>query len=529
MRKAGSVALLVISSVVFASETTVPTWTRWEQAFASSKEYANRFADVTVSVEYQGPDGASLSAMGFWDGEAVFKVRAMFPMPGRWTWRTTCSDPSNTGLHNQAGVVQVTPYQGDNPLSRRGYLWVKPGQRYLSHMDGTPFLWIGDTAWAAPMNATFEQWQAYVQDRKDKRFTVLQVFCASDWAGTKDALGNPPFLGEGLSKWNPAYWRECEKKVQYANGQGFVVMIMGLMEPVKRYPDAASAQRFARNLAARLMGNFVIFSPSFDSKYMDLADSVAAAVRQGAPHHLITQHPGTDLEAAKIYHDRTMLNFSGLQSGAGWGSDPLSPATASRNAIEWTALLYRMEPAKPIINLEARYDSEFNQKQLPRMPRSCGYLTVLSGAAGYTYGCAGIWNWGQSFVGKDPQASPWDWQTGLRQSSSIDMKHMAEFFSGIEWWRLEPCHELILNQPEDWTRHMVMAKAAKGDLAVAYLPDNSSIKINMQSFPGPMRMHWHNPKTGEQLAGEQAIPNREESTLRRPAGWEDALLVLSGR
>jgi len=69
------------------------------------------------------------------------------------------------------------------------------------------------------------------------------------------------------------------------------------------------------------MGNFVVFSPSFDSGYMELADSVAAAVRQAAPFHLLTQHPGTDLGAAKAYHGKTILDFCGLQSGAGWGSD----------------------------------------------------------------------------------------------------------------------------------------------------------------------------------------------------------------
>jgi hypothetical protein len=524
MSKTGAMAVLLLSSVAVASERTVPTWTRWEQALASSKEYTNPFADVTVSVRYVGPNGASLSTFGFWDGEATFRIRAMFPAPGRWTWRTTCSDPANTGLHGRTGVVQVTAYHGDNPLYRKGYLRVEPGHRYLTYADGTPFLWIGDTAWSAPMNASFEQWQTYVQDRRDKRFTLLQIFCASAWAGTKDVLGNAPFLGAELAQWNPAYWREYEKKVEYANEQGLVVMVVGLMEPVKRYPEVASAQHFARNLAARLQGNFVVFSPSFDSKYMALADSVAAAVRQAAPHHLLTQHSSSSQDA-KVYHVQSILDFTGLQSGAGWGSNPLSAATASRTATECTAQLYRLEPAKPIVNLEARYDSAFNQGQLPRLPRSCGYLTILSGAAGYTYGCAGLWNWGQTSVGKDPQASPWSWEEGLHQPSSVEMKHMAEFFGGIEWWRLEPCPGLIRNQPKDWTRRMVMAKTAKGDLAVAYLPDDPSITIDMKAFPSSMQTRWHNPKTGERLDGEM-IPNSDESTLSRPAGWEDALLVF---
>jgi len=254
---------------------------------------------------------------------------------------------------------------------------------------------------------------------------------------------------------------------------------------------------------------------------------VAGSVREAAPLKLITQHPGTDLEAAKTYHGKSVLDFCGLQSGAGWGSTPLSPATASRNAIEWTLLLCRLQPPRPVVNLEARYDSAFNQEQLPRMPRSCGYLTLLSGAAGYTYGCAGVWNWGQSFVGKDPQASPWQWRQGLKQSSSVEMKLMAEFFGGLDWWRLEPCHELIRSQPEDWLRRMVMAKTATGDLAVAYLPDNPAIAIDLQSFPTAMRIRWFNPKTGQQVGKNETAPNSAETTLTRPTGWEDALLVLS--
>jgi hypothetical protein len=43
------------------------------------------------------------------------------------------------------------------------------------------------------------------------------------------------------------------------------VLLVGLMEPVSRYPESSKACRFAQNIIARLFGNFVIFSPSFDS------------------------------------------------------------------------------------------------------------------------------------------------------------------------------------------------------------------------------------------------------------------------
>jgi hypothetical protein len=422
--------------------------------------------------------------------------------------------------------VEVSPYLGTNPLYRHGYLRVSENHRYLMHADGTPFLWIGDTAWAAPMNATWDDWQTYVQDRVQKKFTVLQVFCASDWAGTKDWQGNPPLLGDKLSQMNPAYWQQYDRKVQYANEQGLLVAAVGLMEPVKRYPDTASAQAFTRQLVARLMGNFVVFSPSFDSVYKELGDAVGQTIRESSSLHLIFQHPGTDLPAAQTYHPKPYLDICGLQSGAGWGGNPLSAATVAKNAVEWALDLYRRQPVKPVINLECRYDSEFGEKQLARLPRSCGYWTLLSGAVGYTYGCAGVWNWGLKVTHDDPQASLWDWRVGMNRPSSTDMKHMATFFGGMDWWTLEPHAELIVNQSDDWTKHMVLAKSPRSELAVAYLPDNDAIRLDLSGFAAPPTTRWFNPKTGETQAGPKLGKPAEPVTLSRPAGWEDALLVL---
>ena len=424
------------------------------------------------------------------------------------------------------GSVEVTAYSGSNPLYRHGYLRVSENHRFLTHADGTPFLWMGDTPWSAPMNARMEDWQTYLRDRREKKFTVLQVFCASDWAGSKDMQGNPPFLGAGLDRPNPAYWQQYEQKVQMANEQGLVVLVVGLMEPVKRYPDAAAVQPFARHLVARLMGNFVIFSPSFDSPFMELGNAVGQTVRESSSLHLITQHPGTDLPAARRYYNEPYLDFSGLQSGAGWGGKPLGADIAARNAVEWSLDLHRRQPHKPVVNLESRYDNEFNEKQMPRLPRSCGYWSRLSGCAGYTYGTAGLFNWGVTKTHNDPQETLWDWRFAMNRPSSTDMKHMAEFFSALDWWRLEPHHEFIVNQTNDPAKRMVLAKSESGDLAVAYLPDNPAITIEMSKFSGAMWWRWVNPKTGDTQRGQGTASNTGSKTFERPAGWEDALLVL---
>jgi len=59
---------------------------------------------------------------------------------------------------------------------------VSENRRYLVHDDGTPFLWVGDTAWAVPQRATNEEWAAYLADRTAKHFTLIQVAPAPEWA-----------------------------------------------------------------------------------------------------------------------------------------------------------------------------------------------------------------------------------------------------------------------------------------------------------------------------------------------------------
>jgi len=259
----------------------------------STSAYANPDADVIVRVSYRGPEGRCIQGYGFWDGGDIFRIRCAFPTPGTWRWETECSDAANTGLHRQGGKVEVLPYRGENALYRGGFLAVSGNRRYLTFADGTPFLWTGDTAWAVPQRANDQEWETYLADRSVKHFTAIQVAPASEWAGPTDRQGQKPFTDRSCSQWNPAYWQWFERKIQRANESGLVVLVVGLMEPVHRYPEADQACRFARNIIARLFGNFVVFSPSFDSEVLPLTHAVGRAARDATSVHLLTQYPGT--------------------------------------------------------------------------------------------------------------------------------------------------------------------------------------------------------------------------------------------
>jgi Protein of unknown function (DUF4038)/Domain of unknown function (DUF5060)/Putative collagen-binding domain of a collagenase len=506
-------------------------WQRWEHALTSARGYENPYADVTVRVSYTGPGDRTLRTYGFWDGGSTFRIRCAFPAPGRWRWETECSDTANAGLHGRRGTVEVSPYHGANPLYRHGFLRVSENRRYLVYGDGTPFLWMGDTAWAAPQRASDKEWEAYLGDRVAKHFTLLQVGPASDWAGKEDRQGQQPFTGEGLSRWNPAYWQAFERKVQRANEEGLVVLLVGLMEPVSRYPEAAEACRFARNIVARLFGNFVLFSPSFDSPFMPLADEVGRAADEATSVHLITQHPGTPSGQptptfTEQYFDQPYLDIAGVQTGHNGGRRDL----CARQAIAWNLQLYRREPHKPVINLEAMYDGRGEQAWQAVDARSLGWRSWLSGAAGYTYGAGetaskvpgssgGVWMWVT-----DPEKADY-WQKALQWESARQMQYLHDFLAAIDWWRLEPAHALIRNQPGEPTREMVLARAREGDLAVAYLPDNETIAIDMAAFPAAMSARWFDPVRNTFTGAGGPVRNEGTHVFSRPAPGDWVLLL----
>ncbi|MDO8540158.1 MAG: DUF4038 domain-containing protein [Opitutaceae bacterium] len=528
--------LLAIGAVAplpsIAAESSAPhTWQRWEHTLISAAEYANPYADVTVQVKYTGPDGRSLRTFGFWDGGQTFRIRCAFPVPGKWQWETECSDSANRGLHQQRGNVNVLAYAGGSPLYRRGFLQVSANHRYLTYGDGTPYLWLGDTAWAVPHRATDEEWEAYLADRVAKGFSVIQVGTAPAWAGPADRSGEKAFREADCAQWNPTYWQSFERKIQRANEKGLVVFAVGLMEPTRRYPPSEQACLFGRNLVARLFGNFVIFSPSFDSRPMPLAHEVGHAVRAATTVHLVTQHPGTPSksplpEYALYYVDQPYVDFSGLQTGHN-GGDRMRSA---HHAIEWVLHLYHHTPPKPVINIEAMYDGQGVKAWQAVDARGLAWRSWLSGAMGYTYGAGdvapkipigsgGVWRWVT-----DPAKYDY-WEKALQWESAFQMQHLRDFMAAIRWWELEPAHELIRNQPEDVTRRMVLARVPGRDFAVAYLPNNDGIDVDVSAFSSPLVARWFDPVHGRTVAVPGNVGNRGVHRFV-PPGEGDWVLVL---
>ncbi len=499
-------------------------WQRWEQRLSATNNLSDPYNAVDLHVTFRGPDGTTFDQDGFWDGDQTVAIRAMFPAPGTWTW-TTSSTPADSGL-TQSGSVQVLPASGSSDLAIHGRLTVAPSGRFLTHADGTPFFWLGDTAWAIPLRASDAEWSQYLDTRVAQGFTVIQIALAPTWAATSDHAGRTPFFNANTRQPNPAFWDAFAAKVAAANQRGLVVLVIGLADPLDEIITPGTAeQRFAGQLAARLAGDHVLLAPSFDRPYLPEMDAVGMAIQQAVPQALITQHPGTPSGQptnvwAEPYTSQPYMRLYGNQTGHNGGDRALVYA----QAVDWNLSLWNARPIRPVLNLEAFYDANGTGAGLGGYrsgtaldARAIAYLSLLSGASGYSYGAFGVWGWE-----RDPNAANY-WARGLQFPSAAQMGVFRAIFSRVNWWDLVPTPERIAN-PASGAQTMALASTPDGQLAMAYLPDNAMIQINLDGFASTLRVTWINPSTGERTDGG-TVAGSGTHTFTRPRAGDWVLLL----
>ena len=190
-----------------------------EWSYSSGRAYADPFNDVELDVVFTDSEGEERRVPTFWAGGNVWRVRYASPKVGTHRFRTDCSDEGNADLHGREGRVEITPYDGDNPLMKHGPLRVSENRRHLEHLDGKPFFWLGDTWWMGLCKRL--RWpgdfQTLVADRVAKGFSVIQIVAGLypdmnpfDERGANEA-GFP--WEEDYSRITPAYFDMADLRI----------------------------------------------------------------------------------------------------------------------------------------------------------------------------------------------------------------------------------------------------------------------------------------------------------------------------
>jgi hypothetical protein len=216
--------------------------------------------------------------------------------------------------------------------------------------------------------------------------------------------------------------------------------------------------------------------------------------------HPITIHP-TDAGRDQV-EDPAVLDFDMLQTGHGGYESIPNTVRSIRKAVG-------RAPAMPSLVSEVCYEGilEGSREEIQRF---MFWSSLLSGAAGHTYGANGLWqlnNPGQPF-GPSPHGSSWGdipWQDASRLPGSQQLGLAKRLLEGFAWWRLEPRQEWIEPSAADPDFLHPYCAAIPGGAHFIYLPRPVAVWSQPHLVKGldparPWQAMLVNPKTGDRTS-----------------------------
>jgi hypothetical protein len=486
-------------------------------SFEAERIPSNAYAGIPVNggsdvlaINFKGIKGEAkdkeIKLTGFWDGENIWSVNFAPPYTGTWQYLTVSSDRK---LNKKTGTIEVAAWTEEerhsNP-TRNGPIRVKKSGKTAGHFfeydNGTPFLWIGDTWWNwTKRSIKFETYKTLVNDRAQKGFTIGQLFVPGNGWSMESSI-----LDSTFSVLDIGHMQYVERMIRYANSKGITMWIHGWWsrpdidksigeEKIKRWWRYLVHRFGAYNVIWVLAGEYNMHNNGGFN--IDFWKNLGQMVDHEDPYQrIISLHNtppfwsgGADApqwSTGEVLHNEDWLDYNQSQVGHGKYANEMIPII-----IEYE---YQRTPAKPIVITEPWY--EFIEGNPTGMDvRLAAWGSILSGAAGHTYGGGHVW---RGHVAESPESrGAWPLEESFDRDTydyegATSMANLVSLFNKIKWWEMEPHPELILDYPQPF------CLASPGKEYVLYLRYGGVLKLEMdeQSLEESFSYFWYNPANG---------------------------------
>lgn len=517
---------------------TVHKWGVFEAEFKSGVDYVDPLRDVNLRCIFKSSSGREAMVEGFWDGCSTWRIRFMPDELGSWTYRTLCSNRDDEGLHDQTGVFESIPYEGENPIYIHGALKLSDNRRYLVHTDGTPFFWLADTAWNGIIRSTVVEWSKYLKIRREQGFTAVQ-FVMTHWrGGPYDVERETAYEGrEKIVKLNVEFFKRIDVKFSMVNEYGLIaapVLLWAIKDDISPGANLTdeNALLLTRYLVARYGAYILVWILAGDGDYRggkaERWRRIGRTVFQGKSKQPVTMHPAGRHWLLPEFLREKWLDIVGYQSGHGVSEDDLKWLCFGPPSKDW-----RLEPTRPFINLEPNYEDHLAYRIFKpitaHMVRRAAYWSLLvAPPAGVSYGTNGVWYWNRKpeipinhpHIGV---AKPW--REAVRLPGAWNMARLERIFSKIPWWTLHSDSEILLEQPGLRNVELFVAacRSENGRIAVIYTPEKQNLNLNLSGIKKPFEAVWVNPRREEEVKIGIFTDNTLNLTPPEPGDW---LLIL---
>lgn len=467
--------------------STVHLATDWQ--LTACGQHADPWSALAPVALLTSPDGTSWRVPLFWNGGQAWIARVVADAPGTWQLHSICSE--DIGLHDQRAELIVSPVAEAevNPLLKHGPIRID-GARFVHH-DGTPFSWLGDTWWMLLSDRVRfpDDFTRLVDYRVAQGFTVVQLVVGfppdiTPFDGRDGNEGGTPWE-PGYARINPGYFEAVDARLRTLIAHGIVPCLMGSWGYHLLFMGAERMAAHWRYMVARYAAWPVILSlagegamPFYlstdragDSERLRQAwPAITKQVRATDPwRRPLTLHPRSASWDDTLAPE--LLDFHMLQCG----HMPQSP----QFGVDLLATGRGRYPTLPIVQGEPPYEGHGGTNG-PDTQRWCYWSTMLGGAAGYTYGAAGIFQANDRArpTGFRPDGGAFDRQTWdeslvLPGAQQVAMAHRLLIELGFA--HCTP-HPEWLHVDLQWGREhyhppfQTFAAGIAGELVIGYIP-----------------------------------------------------------
>ncbi len=429
----------------------------------------------------------------------------------------------------------------------KGPLKVSDNRRYLVHPDGTPFFYLGDTAWELFHRLNREEADRYLKRRAEQGFTVVQAVALAELDGldTPNALGEKPLRNNDPTTPNEAYFRHVDYIIDQAASYGIVIGLLPTWGdklfkstwgkgPEIFTPD--NARTYGRWIGSRYGNRPNIIwilggdrNPREGTSDVAVWRAMAEGIQAGAggpDKVLMSYHPQPNATEAggssQWFHQDSWLDFNMLQNGH----------CRDTPIYDKISAVYQKTPVKPVMDAEPLYEDHpvcFNAKDLGTSNaydvRKYAYFDLMAGAFGHTYGCHDVW---QMFApGQEPVNGPhMSWSEALELPAANQMQFVRRLIERRPVLERIPDQSLIVENtygPAD----RIQASRGKS-FAFVYSSAGRPFTVNPGKITGKsVRATWYDPRKGSIKEGG-TFDNQKKQLFTPPtAGYgQDWVLIL---
>jgi len=418
-------------------------------------------------------------------------------------------------------------------------LKISNNQHYIVTQNNEPFFWLGGTAWEMLHRLNKEDTSLYLKDRASKGFTVIQtvILAESDGLTVPNANGDLPLINQDPTKINENYFKHIDYVLKQADSLGLYIGLLPTWGDKFNKKWGAgpeiftpkNAEIFGEILAKRYKNQsniiWVLGGDRIPEKdvHTQIIQAMAKGIRKIDGNHLITYHPSGNVNASD-YFNENWLDIDMYQTGH------------SRDVKDYEYIEKSKKTAiRPIINGEPRYENikdRFWEEGAHLWMddtdvRTSAYWTMLSGAAGYTYGCNDIWQM-YSIDKKPILEARTGWKQALHLQGSFDVMRMKKLISAFPWQEMKNDQSLILNKNQKDSTYIVSAIGNKKDFILAYTPMGKAINIDASKMTSEkINAFWYNPRSGESIKiGEYKTVETPEFKPWSTGRGSDFVLVI---